>query len=216
MGQLSKAFSGAKEDYLSTRHGAVDIQVEGLELYVAFGRLLAIQFWAAMHFRILTGVLAVALIQLPTFIQNATLFGLITFYLQLPFSLLPMMILGVRFLLALILMVDVSGLDFLKMGMLLGEISQASLLPIAMAVLVGMLWFVVVVSAKFVRKTKQTIQGAVVILTFYLIVLSSFLISLCTEDQQILGWLSFGVLISFAANLLRVGVKTNQTQTSMN
>lgn len=212
MGQLAKAFSGVKEDYLSTRQGAVDSQIGGLELFAAFGKLLTIQFWAVMHFRILTGFIAVTLIQLPTFIHCATLFGLIIFYLPLPFSPLSIVIIGVRLLLTLLLVIDVSGIDFLKKELFLGEVSKASLLPIAMTVFLGLLWFLLIVIATFLRNTQQTMQGALASLSFYLLVLSSFLTSLCIEDQEILGWLSFGVLISFSSNLLRLGVTTAKTQ----
>jgi len=212
---LVRAFSEVKEDYLSTRQAAVDNQIGDLELFIAFGRQLTIRFWDVTLFRVITGALAVTIFQLPTFIHSATLFGLVSFYLPLPFSTLSILILGARLFLTLLLVIDVSRPAFLEMEMYQGEISTASIIPVAIAVSSGILCFLVIVIAEFVRNTKQTMPETLANLSFYLIVLSSFLTSLWTEDQQILGWLSFGVLVSVSSKIMLVGAITVPTPTSI-
>jgi hypothetical protein len=195
MSQLAKAFSEIKEDYLSTRQEAADLKLGQFELVHAFGKQLTIQMWEIAYVRIFVGFALVVSAQLPAFIPSAALFALITFYLRLPFGPLSRAFLTARLLLTLLLIADVCGFDLLKLAVFYAKNSPTVFVLAATCVFTGVLFLLVAAINVFIRQTSQPRQVSLAIVSFYTIVLASFVIAVLTEDKFVEGWLSFGTLL---------------------
>jgi len=200
MSQMAKAFADIKEDYLSTRQEALNLQLGSFELFLAFGKQLAVQIWAVTHLRIIVAFLASVSAQLPTFIATVAMFALITFYLPLPFGLLSRAFLGARLILTLLLFADVSGFGLFRHILLFGKSSTSLFILIAVSAGTGALFLLVTAVNLFMRRTSQSSNASMAIIGFYTIVLGSFVIAVSTEDKFVEGWLSFGILLASLLN----------------
>ena len=205
MNLIIREYLAIREDFESTLQEANEHGVRRFELISAYARQFLNRVWSMTQLRVLVALVLMAALRLPTFLDNAALFALITVYLALPADRLNLVFSSIQVSMLILLVTKTSLSEVFRSSSMPWNLSPSNTFFMAFLGITASLFLAFVGMKVFLVSSSLPTQLNLAIISFYLISLTAFVVSLSSRDEFILGWLSYCVLISGVLTFFLIG-----------